>query len=65
MVGYNAAAAVASANSDIDHTSTAYPTGTYHTITNYLLNSDPESYEEDYRNIEEVDVTEEEQHCRR
>ena len=45
MVDYNAAASVASANTDIYHTSTADPTVPYHTITEDFLESDPESDE--------------------
>ena len=43
MVDYNAASSVASANADIDHTSTDDPTGPSHTITEDILDSDPTS----------------------
>ena len=54
--GDNYAVAVASTNAGINHTSTVDTTGTDHKIRKDVLNLDPASYKEDYREIEGVDV---------
>ena len=56
LVDNKAAAAVASANSDINHNSIANPTGPSHMITEYFLKSETASEKEVYSEIYEVDV---------
>ena len=56
LVDNKAAAAVASANSDINHNSIANPTGPAHMITDYFLKSETASEKEVYSEIYEVDV---------
>ena len=56
VVDNKAAAAVASANSDINHDSIANPTGPAHMITDYFLKSETASDTEVYSKIYNVDV---------
>ena len=56
LVDNKAAAAVASANSDINHNSIVNPTGPAHMITDYFLKSETASEKEVYSEIYEVDV---------
>ena len=56
LVENKAAAAVASANSDINHNSIANPTRPAHMITDYFLKSETASDTEVYSEIYNVDV---------
>ena len=56
LVDNKAAAAVASANSDINHNSIANPTGPAHMITDYFLKSETASDTKVYSEIYTIDV---------